>query len=91
MMGTSSGRKCADIIARVEKYGDTINDILPAHVFSCCDTVSALWNISKETVLKVLKSGTNPLNKPSFTTESGDSVLLQCISIMASVIRRKRT
>lgn len=84
MVGTSSGRRCADIKATVEKHGDTINDILPAHVLSGCDTVSSLWNIGKGTVLKVLKSEKKPLNKLGFTNESDDSVLLQCIAFMAS-------
>ena len=40
MMGTSSGRKCADIIARVEKYGDTINDIFASTRFFFVVTLS---------------------------------------------------
>lgn len=84
MTGTSAGRKSADIQATVEKHKDIIEDILPAHVLSGCDTVSALWGIGKGTVLKVLKSGKKSLNKLGNTTESDDNVKLQCISFIAS-------
>ncbi len=38
MIGTSSGRKCADIKATVDKHIDIIDNVLPAHVLSGCDT-----------------------------------------------------
>ena len=43
MMGTSSGRKWADIKVSVEKNSDIIEEIMPLHELSGCDTLSALW------------------------------------------------
>lgn len=84
MMGTSLGRKCADIKATVEKHEDIIEDILPAHVLSGCDSVSALWGIGKGTVFNVLKSGKKHLNTLGITTENDDSVILQSVAFIAS-------
>ena len=84
MMGTSSGRKCADIKATVEKHEDIIEDILPAHVLYGCDTVSALWGIGKGTVIQVLKSGKKHLNTLGITTENKNSVILQSVAFVAS-------
>ena len=38
-------------------YKDIVDNILPAHMLLGCDTLSFMWGIEKETVLKVLKSG----------------------------------
>ena len=84
MMGTSSGRKCADIKATVEKHEDIIEDILPAHVLSGCDSVSALWGIGKGTVFSVLKSGKKHLNTLGITTKNDESVILQSVAFIAS-------
>ena len=84
MMGTSLGRKCADIKATVEKHEDIIEDILPAHVLSGCDSVPALWGIGKGTVFSVLKTGKKHLNTLSITTENDASVILQSVAFIAS-------
>ena len=84
MMGTSSGRKCTDIRATLEKNVDVTTDLLAAHVLSGCDTVSSLWGIGKGTVLQVLKSRKKSLSKLGNTEESNDDVMLQCISFIAS-------
>ncbi len=84
MMGTGSGRKCADIKATVKKHEDIPQDILPAHVLSGCDTVSALWGIGKGTVIKVLKSGKKQLDTLGITTANLDSLILQSAAFVAS-------
>ena len=53
MIGSSAGRACVDIKATVEKHMDIIDNVLPAHVLSGCDTVSRSYGIGKGTVLKV--------------------------------------
>ena len=84
MIGSSSGRKCVDIKETVEKHLDIIDNVLPAHVLSGCDTVSCLWGIGKVTVLKVLKSGQKSLSKLGNTEEHDDEINNQCTSFITS-------
>ena len=66
MVGTSPGKKVVDIKATAEKHGHTIDDILPVHVLSGCDTVAALWGVGKGTVLKVVKDGRKRLARQAW-------------------------
>ena len=81
MIGTSSGSKCADIKATIENI---INNILPAHVLSGCDTVSFLWGIGKGTLLNVLTSGEKSLNKLGNTQGQEGDVMSWCTIFIAS-------
>lgn len=57
LSGTSPSRSSTDIKATAEKHIDILEDLLPAHVLSGCDTVSCIWGIGKSTAIKTLKSG----------------------------------
>ena len=74
---TSSGRKCVDIQASVHKHSTIIDDVLPAHVLSGCETVSGLWGIGKETILKVVMTGQASLKKLGNIDSSLDEVKSQ--------------
>jgi len=84
MIGTSSGRKCVDIKGTVEKHGDIIDHILPAHVLSGCDSISSLWGIGKERVLKVLRWGKKTLNKLGSTPGNMYDAMSQSTAFIAS-------
>ena len=57
LQGTIRGRTSVDIGKTVNKHGNTLSDILEAHVLSGCDTVSCLWGMGKVTVVKILTTG----------------------------------
>ncbi len=84
MIGTGSRRKYGAIKAAVKEHEDIIQYILPPHVLSGWDTVSALWSIGKGTVIcKVLKSGKKHLNTLGITRENDDSIILQSVAFVA--------
>ena len=78
MIGTSSRSKCADIKSTVERHNYIIDNILPAHVLSVCDTVAFLWGFGNGTVLKVQKSGEKSLNKLGNTHIRG---MMLCLNV----------
>lgn len=84
MVATSPGRTSVDIKATVEKHGHTIEDLLPAHVLSGCDTVAALWSVGKGTVLKTVKEGMKRLDKLGEVSESFETIRLQATAFVAS-------
>jgi hypothetical protein len=51
------GRAVIDIGLTVKKHKDIVEEILPAHALSGCDTVACCFGIGKGTVLKILRSG----------------------------------
>ena len=57
MVGTIHGRSVVDIRAAAQKHAGFIIQVLPEHVLSGCDTVSYLWGIGKDTVVKIPKNG----------------------------------
>jgi len=50
-------RVVVDIGKTVEKHQNIIPEILAAHALSGCDTVACCFDIGKNTVLKVARSG----------------------------------
>lgn len=73
-----------DINATVTKNEDIMADMLAAHCLSGCDTVAGFYNIGKQTVINVLKSGTSPLSELSNPNSSTDAVLEQASKFMMS-------
>lgn len=57
MEGTSSQRQVIDIGMTVQKHCEIITYLLAAHALSGCDTVSHLYGIGKQTVVRVLQKG----------------------------------
>jgi hypothetical protein len=51
------GRSIIDIAKTVDKHTDIIEEILPAHALSGCDTVAGCFGIGKGTAIKALRSG----------------------------------
>ena len=84
MIGSSAGRACVDIKATLEKLMDIIDNVLPAHVLSGCDTVACLCGSCNGTVLKVLRSEQWSLDKLGVTQEQIDDVMPQCVSFIAA-------
>lgn len=60
MLLTSSKRNVINIGATVKKYEDIIQHILPLHVLTGCDTVSAIYGIGKLKAVKTLLKGHVP-------------------------------
>ena len=56
MSGTSAGRVVIDIKATTAKHRTIVDQLLPAHALSGCDTVSQLYGIGKGTVMKMINS-----------------------------------
>ena len=57
VMASTSSRRLIDVKETVSKHKKIIPNILSAHALSGCDTVSGLYGIGKNTVVKALKTG----------------------------------
>ena len=57
MEGTSWKRNIIDIGATAAKHKEIVLQLLAMHALTGCDTVSHLWNVGKNTALKVLTKG----------------------------------
>ena len=57
MESSNEKRAVVDIEATVKKHCNIINNLLPAHAISGCDTVACYYSVGKGSVLKNLKAG----------------------------------
>ena len=90
MCGTSS-RRVIDIKATTDKHSTIVDQLLPAHALSGCDTVSQMYGIGKGTVLKVIRSR-NPLNKLGKISARMDEVIEESVRFVAACYgSRERT
>ena len=55
-MSPIKGRSVMDINASVTNNNEIMNDLLPMHGLSGCDTVAAYYGVGKGSALRVLKS-----------------------------------
>ncbi len=83
MAGTCPSRSSSDIKATAEKHPGILQDLLPAHILTGCDTVSYLWGIGKITAIKVLKSGL-PLRKLGCVDEAMNAVVAEATKFIAA-------
>ena len=70
----SSHMKILDVQATVNENKDIVNQLLPAHALSGCDTVSQLYGIGKGTVLRILKSGRTLSNLGMISASMSDVI-----------------
>ena len=83
MVSTSPGRTSVDIKATAAQHANIVQDLLPAHCLSGCDTVSCLFGIGKNTIVKILRSGKS-LSKLGVINEEMSSVITQATKFMAA-------
>ncbi|KAK1894322.1 DNA-directed RNA polymerases I II and III subunit RPABC1 [Dissostichus eleginoides] len=50
-------RAIVDIKATLSKHSEIVENLLPAHAISGCDTVASYYGLGKGSVIKVLKAG----------------------------------
>ncbi len=83
MAGSSPSRSSSDIKANAEKHPGILQDLLPAHILTGCDTVSYLWGIGKITAIKVLKSGLT-LRKLGCVDEAMNAVVAEATKFIVA-------
>lgn len=76
------GKVVIDIAKTAEKHRDIVEEILPAHALSGCDTVAGCFGIGKGTAVRALRSGCS-LSLLGFPTSPLDAVISQATAFMS--------
>ena len=71
-----------DINATVEAHKEIMNDLLPCHGLTGCDTVAVCYGVGKAKALKTLKTGKYPLDALGNTSSSTNVILQQATPFM---------
>ena len=77
------GRAVIDIPKTVEKHVGIVENILPAHALSGCDTVACCYGIGKGTIVKTLRSG-HTLSHLGLLESPLESVISQATIFMSA-------
>ena len=71
-----------DINATVSKYQGIMNDLLPSHGLTGCDTVAVCYGIGKTTAINTLRTGKYPLDALGNISSSVEEVMSQATAFM---------
>ena len=84
LQSTQLGRALIDVKATVQKLGDIIPELLPAHALSGCDTVPMCHGIGKGKMLKAVKEDRCSLSLLGDVTADMEDVIIQSTIFMCS-------